>query len=196
MVGTQIGRQLVKLYRGWEELEKREHNNSIIDFDLAPRHAFSSFTGRREVLAALQRVAAALLGESTSAAKLEQARVQASLTYLRTLLGEQVEFQTYIEETLCVTPKRFDEDFLAERRGNVEGLLWKRFHLRFDRRQAHRFDSALVITDSKTLPNQFNYFRSLLVPELLKHVPVSLQDYQLHVEFASDHPHCNNWLPG
>jgi len=196
MLSAHIDRELVDLYRAWDELEKQKYNSSILDFDLAQQRGFAPVKDRREVLDSLQRMIVALAPETTSIAILAKARLHASVSYLRSLLGEKIDFESYIEQTLCVKPERFGEDFVLQQRDRVEQELWDRLHIRFQADQAHRFDSRLYVTDPTTLPRQFDYFRSRWLPELLEHVPIPLSEYQVRVEFAREDAYWKNWISG
>jgi hypothetical protein len=191
-----IDQQLVDLYRAWDALEKQSHENSILDFDLASPRTFAPVRDRYEVLETLERLILEIAPQKTSIADLTRARLQASLCYLRSLLGENINFESYVEQTLCLKPEFFDEDFVRQQRERVEQELWDKLHLRFHANQAHRFDSLLYVADPNALRNQFEYFRSRWLPELLEHVPIPLDEYEVRVEFASEDAYWKNWISG
>lgn len=97
LLPEQIDRQLVDLYRAWDELERKQNDNTIIDFDLASARHFPPIHSRDEVLERLKRFAADLEEEGSGAAELAHARLKASMTYLRALSGEAIDFRRYIE---------------------------------------------------------------------------------------------------
>lgn len=196
MLSAQIDQRLVDLYRAWDALEKQEHNNSILDFDLAPQRSFAPLKDRREVLENLQRMIVALAPEITSIGNLTRARIQSSVSYLSSLLGENIPFDSYIEQTLCVKPERFEEEFVLRQKDRVERELKDRLGLRFRADEAYLFDNEFYIANPTTLPNQFEYFRARWVPELRQHVPIPLDEYRVRVEFAREDAYWKNWISG
>jgi hypothetical protein len=216
MLSTHIDHQLVDLYRGWDALEKQQHNNSVLDFDLAPPRNFPMLRDRREVLDCLNQMISALSTETTSLVTLARARLQASQTYLRSLLGEKIDFETYIEQTLCLKPERFTEELIDEQKYRVERELRNKLHRRFRAKEAHLFESDLFVKDTTILPKQFEHFSSVWLPELLEHIPVllkgyenlysrwlpeliesvPLKEYNVRVEFAREDAYWKNWISG
>src|SRR5947209_19168723 len=124
MLPEYIDRSLVDLYRAWNAVERSQHKNSIIDFDLAPQRPFAPVRDRREVLRRLENVLSDLEGERTNLAVLSCARLRASTTYLRVLLGESIPFKSYIRLTLGVEARMFSEEEIRKQREIVSDRLF------------------------------------------------------------------------
>jgi hypothetical protein len=106
-----------------------------------------------------------------------------------------MDFTSYIEQTLGIKPRRFDENEIRKQKDVVESQLSDQYHLPFIESSLSGFQSRSFV-DNKKLPRHFEHFRSKWVPELLKHVPVPLADYQIRVEFASEDAYWKNWISG
>jgi hypothetical protein len=191
----QTDQQLVDLYRAWDGLERAQHGNSIVDFDLAPQTPFPPVRSRVDVLEQLERFAADLESEESPHGKLTLARLKASVAYVRALLGETIGFASYIEQTLGIEPRRFQENQIWKQRDKVQKQLSDQYHLPFIERSLPEFQSRSFV-DNEKLPRHFEHFRSKWVPELLKHVSVPLADYNIRVEFASEDAYWKNWISG
>jgi len=190
-----MDQHLVDLYRAWDKLERTQHENSILDFDLAPAAPFGPVGSREEVLERLERSAADLSGETSWEMKLAVARLKASAAYLRALLGETADFASYIEQTLGIKPRRFEESIIGKQRDVVWSQLQGQYRLPFVKESLRKFQMSSRVYNMN-LRQHFEHFRRKWVPELLKHVPVPLDDYKIVVEFASEDAYWKNWISG
>jgi hypothetical protein len=103
-------RNVLEIYRGWDKYEK-EHpwkiENPVIDFDVAPPSDVRKFGSRSEILSALR----VLLNQASNTASgpihLEHRRIDASIHYIRRIMGESIPFPTYIERTMGFQPSLF-----------------------------------------------------------------------------------------
>jgi hypothetical protein len=189
-------RYLVDLYRGWDALERGKYKNPIIDFDLAPSRPYLSISHRAEVLERLVTAATGLDGETAGAAELTRARLNASINYLRALLGESIPFRSYIKRTLGVEPRIFTDEEIGKQLTLVKDQLWAEYHMQFWKTDISRFQGRFMVYDTKKLPGQFERFQSKWVPVLLERIPVPLNEYKVNVRFASEDAYWKNWISG
>ncbi len=196
MLPENLDRFLVDLYRAWDVIERLNHKNSIIDFDLAPPRCFPPVHDRDEVLAKLNMASQALEGNTTSLAALTRARLKSSATYLRVLCGESIPFRSFVKLTLGVEPRMFADEEIFKQRATVTAQLWRQYEIRFSYEEISRFQAKFTIYNKKQLPEQFEYFRSKWVPVLLDRVPVPLDMYRVKVRFASEDAYWKNWISG
>jgi hypothetical protein len=196
MLPKKIDQYLVGLYRGWHAMEQSRYKNSIVDFDLAPAREFPPISDRQEALRLLQNATSELDGERDKVAILVRARLEASSTYLRGLLGETIAFRRYIEQTLGVEPRMFSEEEIQRQRNIVKEQLLEHYQLQFSKDQIPRFRGRFMIYDKKQLPSQFRLFQSKWVPILLDRIRVPIADYKVNVEFASEDAYWKNWISG
>src|SRR5258708_21360132 len=191
-----LDRHLVDLYRGWDVLEKTHHSNEIIDFDLAPQREFPPMKDRGQVLEELQHLASSLESDTTSSAVLARARLKASETYLRALMGEEIEFRSYIQNTLCIEPRPFTEDRIDRQREIVKRELRDKFQLSFDRSVDYVFETRFYQKDLVALKSDYKIYISRWVPVVKEHVEIPINDYQIEVTFESVDAYWKNWISG
>jgi hypothetical protein len=97
---------IVGLYRGWHRLEMSGTYSDayeIIDQDYSPLTRCDEFSTRREVLNALTGLRQRL-GEYADANQLVHDNLNASETYLRTVLGERFSMQHYVSSLYLYDP--------------------------------------------------------------------------------------------
>jgi hypothetical protein len=172
-IDPELDSTLVALYRGWDLIEKRQHQSEIIDFDLAAPGGLASLQDRQDVLGQLEQLLASLPVLEPATEVLVRARLGASCAFLRALLGQESDFKSYIQETLGVEPMVFGEEEIQKRREAVEELLAER-GIKFRRSKVGRFKELYLIIDTQKLPRQFEFFRTKWVPELLRQIPAPL----------------------
>src|SRR5271154_1268608 len=97
MFPEEIDRNLVDLYRAWDAIERSQHRNSIVDFDLAQPRQFPRLRHRHEVLTRLENARRELESETTDLGVLAHSRLTASIAYLQALLGESMAFRPYVK---------------------------------------------------------------------------------------------------
>jgi len=194
LLQSELDRRLVALYRAWDVLEQTHSGKPIIDFDLAPKRDFEQIRSRQDVLRELEAMRDTLEDDSSPVHDLVRRRLTASITYLRVLLGEVLDFRSYIRSTLALNPRFFSEEEISERKEIAVNRLKKSFGLTFQRDEFKRFQSVFRIKDD--LPQQFDVFRSIWVPQLLRHVEARLNDYRISVEFASEDAYWKSWISG
>lgn len=193
--------RLVELYRAWDALERARHRNEIIDFDLAVPRSVPPAASRQEVLDSLDRILADLKTRG-HAKSLTAARVQASIAYLRGVQGDALPFGQYIETTLGIKPKRFDEHQIAGRREHVSDLIQQLPHgkseppLLFREEDLHRFQAALFVRDKRMMKRYFDFYREKWVGLLTDRLDAPLVDYDVSFEVVEEDAYWKNWISG
>lgn len=191
-----LDRALVDLYRRWDKLEHAAHGGSVIDFDLAAPRAVVPHTSREAVLADIEALTAEAAGLAAGAGRdLVLARLNASATYLKALIGESIPIREYIRETMGVEPMVFPEGLLEHQQDKVNGLMRNR-RLAFDEDARHRFESAFYLRDSEALQGQLDFFRDKWMAALRQHVDVPVDSYEITMEFAKEDAYWKNWISG
>jgi hypothetical protein len=191
-------RQLVALYRAWDALEVSKSGKPIIDFDLAPKRRFSRLKSREHCLSELEKFHDILEPFDSTFYDLIRQRLLASMTYLRAVLGEKISFQSYIEQTMGLTPRVFTEEEISDKRKIAVECL-KKYDLSMDRKDLQRFQTIFrgrYGIDSRNLPSQFEEARSKWLPQLRRHVPTPLDEDKIQIEFASEDAYWKSWISG
>ncbi len=139
---------IIALYRGWHALEETE-GIEIIDFDLVPHiKDQKDFTSRREVLSYLIKLRNNFPVEAESEDKqFLKAKVQASIWYLKALMGEEIPFSLYIANTLGLRPCFISEEIIRRQKERVQALL-SEFGVP-DKRTAKQLSEDLRLTREK-----------------------------------------------
>ena len=209
-----LDRDLVDLYRSWDLLEQRTQQPRIIDFDLASPHDVSPAADRGDVIARLTT----LLERSESLAPdwrdLVAGRLRASMSFLRAQAGEPSTLGDYVEATMGVKPHRVPEADITRQRELVDESFRHLSHRRanaaqpkrpsrqrsdvisFNARDFHRFESSFIVPDYSLLPRHFDFYREKWLPRLLNRLDVSIDDYTIRMNFASEDAYWKNWISG
>jgi hypothetical protein len=114
--------RLIEALIAWDKLERENHSNAILDFNLLDGSdiAEKSYRNRLEVLQDLELMASSITDD-----KVEK-RVTAHITYLRALMGQQFDFETYIRKTQRLPLVFYEDDYIhlhAEKtRKTIEAL--------------------------------------------------------------------------
>jgi hypothetical protein len=119
-------RSAIAVYRGWHALEESlpaESRASVIDFDLVPDIANRErFSSRDEVRARIEQLRGTV-DQTDEVGEFIFAKLNASLTYLRCLAGEQLEFYEHVRGMLGKTPELVSGEQIAAQRHVVLSLL-------------------------------------------------------------------------
>jgi len=203
-----LDRELVTLYRSWDAMERTENGLSVIDFDLADSFPVEPANDRQQVLSRIEGFLDQLQGLEAPVEELVRARLTASRAYLRALLGEELPFDEYIERTLDLRPREFDEAEIDAQRDVVNEYLSDR-DLRLDPSSAARFDARFLIRAfvpgssaksrarfRRSLSRQFDFFRLKWKDPLFDWLGVSMLDYEINVEFDEEDAYWKNWISG
>src|ERR1035437_4391120 len=123
--------EVLAAYRGWDDFEGAHGEYPAIDLDLSPSTPRYPFSSRQEILEFFLEAEKGL-DLAMQDFTFIQAKLRASIVYLRALLGEELPFATYLEKTMGITPEWVsEEDIESSSYALVERL--PRVGLRFER---------------------------------------------------------------
>jgi len=136
-------------YRGWDTFELSRGGPAIIDFDLSPKVKARQWNSREQILQFFVD-ATTNVPEGSRDAKFVRAKLLASVTYLRALLGEQQPFKEYIEQTIGVSPQYVPETQIESSAADLDEKL-SRYGLSFSRSCREDFYQAFVEKDTENI---------------------------------------------
>src|ERR1035438_3363625 len=137
--------EVLAAYRGWDDFEGTHGEYPAIDLDLSPSTPRYPFSSRQEILEFFLE-AEKCLDPVMQDFTFVQAKLRASITYLRALLGEELPFAAYLEKTMGITPKWVSEEDIEASACALEERLG-RVGLRFLRQDRERFREVFVEHD-------------------------------------------------
>jgi len=188
-------KSIVELYRGWDRLEKSASGSQayVIDFDLAPSEGSAEFQSRIEILEYLLQLRDSISVESSRDVFI-YAKLNASIYYLRALMGEQIPFEEYVLNTMGVFPKLFSEQKIEAARASVCAHLAD-FGLGFDRSYKKDFENRFVLEDAAAIQKQLMESKELWLQRLREYV--HFDDLgELNVSFVEVNEYWTNWISG
>jgi hypothetical protein len=107
--------------RAWDAYERRRGTSPVIDYDCYPVDVeIEPATSRLEVLHQLQRLWKKLDNQEQSEVR---RRLQSDITYLRSVLGERLPLNQYVEKTQGCSAAGWSEDYLMHRRDEARARL-------------------------------------------------------------------------
>jgi len=117
-------KRTIATYRGWHALEK-PRGVEIIDFDLIPNIQHQQdFDSRKEVLVHLIELRSNCdLRPKKTDEQFLKARFQASIYYLRALMGEDIPFSSYVTNTMGIRPRLIPKPVIEAQKRKVDDLL-------------------------------------------------------------------------
>lgn len=187
-------RRLVTVFRGWHVYERSQGGPSIVDFDLCPPGKSAHFDTRLAILDALIELQESLRGNDGSVPFL-RSRLGGSIAYIRTLMGQHIAFEEYVEETLGIAPTYVPDAEIEASRDEVVRWL-DRYGFHYRREDRARFEREFLIHDKSVIKKGIfggkdlwlSRLRSLAIP-----VPLSLN---VAVRFTSVDAYWANWISG
>jgi hypothetical protein len=191
---------LVSCYRGWDLLEHTQPAPApVIDFDLADPAPAESFTTREQVLTRLQELRQECRGLDLPGTlkELVSARILASQTYLKAVLGERLPLRAYVERTMGFTPEPFGEEALKAQLDIADQALaqiTKKGALRILPEHALRFQKLFLIRDEMKLANHFAFYLAKWLPTLQSMLAQVVPGYLFEVDSAAESPSLQKWL--
>lgn len=115
---NEIDKEIIDVLIAWDKLEVENFGKGVIDFNLLDDFkSFARFKNRLEVLNRLKNIKQKL--DSNDQRRL---KVIASITYLRSLMGEQIPFSEYILQTQNVPVVEFGEETTNEIKNEIVSL--------------------------------------------------------------------------
>lgn len=186
--------EMVLTYRGWDAYERAHGGPSIVDFDLSSIQGSDSFSSRREVLHSLISLYDRF-PEDSHEDEFLRARIRGSISYLRTLMGQQIEFQQYLSDTLGMRLEPFGEEEIQNARNEVRELL-SPFGLTFDAKDKARYEREMLIRDPATIKNGIVGNQQRWLQRVASTgVPVPKQ-LPFSVQFTEVDAYWSNWISG
>jgi len=114
MIDTQITEEMISVYVGWNKLEEPK-GIDIIDFYLIQPRKGEEFTSREQVLKRLRELHESIK-PTNSQEKFIRAKLNASIYYIRALMGEDIPFCEYVENITGVRPQLIPESVIARQK--------------------------------------------------------------------------------
>lgn len=186
--------RMVSAYRGWDDFERKHSGPEIIDFDLSNLHGCTPFSSRMDILTELQELRDGV-NEASADAEFLRARLDGSVFYLRTLMGQQIPFAQYLRHTLGVMPEPFSVDEIDQVRREVNARLAP-FDLEMTAKFRERFESSFMLQDRAEIRDGIVGDQKRWLARLRgAGIPVP---EQLHfaVEFVEVDAYWSNWISG
>ena len=185
---------ICRLLTGWDTLEKKLGGSAIIDFNLPgffdPDH-ITRYTARYDVLAQLQTLQC---DTEIKADKRLLQKLHAHEVYLRNVMGEHWDFESYIENTSGFIPLPISEDDLAARRQHLEKSL-QRWNLAIDQNLDDRFSAIQEeIPETEIAAFYHNIFERNA--EALGAIIGPIPQFTFTVEFDDVDANWKNWVDG
>jgi hypothetical protein len=191
---SQLTEQIILTYRGWDDFERAHGGPDIVDFDLSPLEGSLSFDSRRKILAEFSRLYDQLDGTSGEEEFL-RARLQGSIFYLRALMGQQIPFPEYLQNTLGFVPQPFSTEEVEDaRQAVIQSLAPFGLELRAEDRE--RFENQLLIRDANEIRKGIVGEQDIWLNRLRNAgIPVPNQP-SITVQFAEVDAYWSNWIQG
>ena len=117
--------EIIRTYRGWDRLERRmdpAHPMPIIDFDQAPAAPRRIFRSRQQVIEKLRALQDSITPTNEEEEYIK-ARLQASIYFCRALVGEEIPYEEYVENTVGLRPELIAQSAIDKQRDLVFDLL-------------------------------------------------------------------------
>lgn len=112
---------IMRVYRGWDALEKA-NGIDIIDFDLVPAVEPEPFRFREQVLDRLQFFHAGIQ-PTNNQKEFIKAKLNASIYYLRALMGEEIPYEEYVENITGIKPQLIPDEEIQKQKATMDALL-------------------------------------------------------------------------
>ncbi|MBI4091979.1 MAG: hypothetical protein HY427_02130 [Candidatus Levybacteria bacterium] len=135
---------IMKAYRGWNTLEK-PNGIGIIDFDLVKPVVPQQFTSRRQVLETLTSFRDSI-NPVNPQEEFIKAKLNASVYFLRALMGENIPYREYVENITGVTPQIIPEGDILREKSTLADLS-KEAGYDPDKESFNQFISKLILSE-------------------------------------------------
>jgi hypothetical protein len=155
MIDAKTTEEMVALYIGWDELEKQLANQwgtereKIIDFNLLKPRRGEEFRSRPQVLDGLEDLYNRV-GSTNNEEEFIKAKLNASMYFIRALMGEIIPFPEYVKNLTGLTPKLIPEDVIQKHKeilyARMEDVGYKPKHETFE-----KFFKRIVISKEEAL---------------------------------------------
>lgn len=164
MIDVQTTEEMISVYVGWDKLEEPK-GIDIIDFYLIQPRKGEEFTSREQVLKRLRELHESI-EPTDSQEKFIRAKLNASIYYIRALMGEDIPFYEYVENITGVRPQLIPENVIQKHKEIMYDHL-KKMGYNPDRESARKFIEKLTVKREEAM-RQAKYCQEHLMPILLK----------------------------
>jgi len=180
---------IMRLYRGWDALE-RPNGIDIIDFDLVPRVDPEPVQSRREVLDRLRSLREGI-NPTNRQEEFIKAKLNASIYYLRALMGEEIPYEEYVENITGIRPELIpDEDI--ERQRKILNEVMERVGYRPERESFEGFVSRLRIEKGEA-EKEARKCEDVLIPTALKALNLEDLEFPHEIRFVEEEDYWMGW---
>jgi hypothetical protein len=189
-IPSELDEQLIRMLLGWHALEKQLGGPAIVDFNLIAAKARNKYENRLEVLRDIERLNSA----TPSECKPVRERLTAHETFLRALMGQKFNFETFINKTQGIPAEPFSIEYIKQRRGILREALEK-VGIKFDANTVKN----LVAKDRPIPLNELEEnFRALYASQR-KYLDQPIQRdgrFRLRIEFVNLREYWGYWVDG
>lgn len=180
---------IIRAYRGWDKLEKR-NNIDIIDFDLIKPVEGEEFESRDEVLERLRYLHSGIKPES-SQEEFIKAKINASVYFLRALMGEEIPYYEYVENITGVRPQVIPDEVVLRQKQVMEDLLRKTGYRRAEE-SFEQFSSRIKVS-KKEARQQVKMCEDILIPKVLDSLGFTGIEFPHKVRFVEKKDYWMGW---
>jgi hypothetical protein len=181
---------IIRVYRGWDKLEK-SNDLQIIDHDLVSSLGGSDkLKSRKEVLERLQILHKSAKPENEQEEYIK-AKLNASIYYLRALMGENIPYYEYVENIIGVSPQLIPEEEIQKQRKIMEGLLREVGH-NHEEEDATDFVSKLIISKNDA-EKEIKQCEEILIPLFLEVLEIGDLRFQHKIQFVESRDYWKGW---
>lgn len=183
--------QLLDFFYRWNRFEKC-NDVDIIDFDLLQlsKNFSGTFSCREEVTRELESIIRAyqILPDKNLAV---QAKLEASLYYLRALRGQQISFREYVSKTMGIQPTYIPTDVLRRQLSEVRQA-YKKIGYTWDKKGIARFEAEHLLSREE-IEQEYATFQKKALPQIIQWLGIDI-DINYTITFVDSNEYWMNWI--
>jgi len=183
--------QLIGFFYKWNRFEK-SNDVDIIDFDLLQqsKNFSGTFSCREEVACELERIIRTYeaLPEKQSTV---QAKLEASLYYLRALMGQQISFGEYVANTMGIQPKYIPISALQHQLSLVRQA-YKKIGYTWDKKGIAKFEEEHLLSKEE-IEMEYATFQKKALPQIIQWLGIDI-DINYTITFVDSNEYWMNWI--
>lgn len=180
---------IMRVYRGWDALEKA-NGVDIIDFDLVPPVAPEIFRSRVEVLDRLRSLHQDIQPKG-SQEEFIKAKLNASVYYLRALMGEDVPYEEYVENITGIRPQLIPDEEIQKQKATMDALLHD-IGYRPARESFEEFSSRIKI-DKADAEREARRCEETLIPIVLRSLGFEDVEFPHEIRLVEERDYWMGW---
>ncbi|MBW2017649.1 MAG: hypothetical protein JRJ01_12550 [Deltaproteobacteria bacterium] len=184
--------KMVSLYYRWHRLEE-EGKTSIIDFDLIRQgdRFPGMFTSRREVRETLNRIIEEYEAYEHQDTFIKE-KLKGALNYLDALMGKQIPFAEYVQNTMGVKPVPIPRNRLEEEQEKA-GRSMAELGYEYSKQGFEALEKETCFRDKDEIISSFNALEKKLVPMILDWLGLDVTP-SYKIEFFREEAFWMNWI--